>query len=112
MDTSLDSTTDISAAGGSWLVPEARAAESSAEVVETVIEPRSGWQLLDLKELWRYRELLVVLTWRDIKVRYKQTVLGAAWAVLQPLAMVVVFSLFFNRLGEGSVDDVPYPVFV
>ena len=58
---------------------------TAAELPLTVIEPQSGWQIVDLKELWRYRELLYFLTWRDVKVRYKQTVLGSAWAVLQPL---------------------------
>src|SRR5215470_4924577 len=65
----------------------------------TVIEPQSGWALPDLRELWRYRELLYFLALRDIKLRYKQTVLGAAWAVLQPLLTMIVFSVFFGRLG-------------
>jgi lipopolysaccharide transport system permease protein len=78
----------------------------------TVIEPRPGWQLVNLGELWRYRELMLILAWRDIKVRYKQTVLGAAWAVLQPLATMVVFSLFFGRLADVPTDGVPYPLFV
>ena len=65
----------------------------------TVIRPRRGWQALDLAELWRYRELLFFLTWRDVKVRYKQTVLGAAWAILQPLMTMIVFSIFFGRLA-------------
>ncbi len=77
----------------------------------TVIEPRRGWISLGLAELWQYRELLYFLTWRDIKVRYKQTVLGAAWAVLQPLLTMVVFSLFFGRLAQMPSDDIPYPLF-
>jgi lipopolysaccharide transport system permease protein len=77
----------------------------------TVIEPRSGWKLIDIAELWRYRELLCILTWRDIKVRYKQTVLGAAWAVLQPLATMIVFSAFFGRVAEMPSGGVPYPLF-
>lgn len=77
----------------------------------TVIEPRRGWVQLGLRELWEYRELLFFLTWRDVKVRYKQTVLGAAWAVLQPLMTMVVFSLFFGRLAGIPSDDVPYPIF-
>jgi lipopolysaccharide transport system permease protein len=77
----------------------------------TVIERRPGWQVVDLGELWRYRELLFFLVWRDIKVRYKQTVLGAAWAVLQPLATMVVFSLFLGRNGGVPSGDVPYPLF-
>jgi lipopolysaccharide transport system permease protein len=79
---------------------------------ETVIERRRGWQLLDVRELWRYRELLLILTWRDIQVRYKQSVLGASWAVLQPLATMVVFSLFFGRLAEMPSGGLPYPLFV
>jgi homopolymeric O-antigen transport system permease protein len=77
-----------------------------------IIERKSGWQWLNVKELWRYRELLYFLVWRDIKVRYKQTVLGAAWAVLQPLAMMIVFSLFFGRLAEMPSAKLPYPLFV
>src|SRR5262249_33074135 len=78
----------------------------------TVIEPRPGWRLVDLGELWRYRELLLFLVWRDVKVRYKQTVLGASWAVLQPLATMVVFSLFFGRMAADPSISVPYPLFV
>jgi lipopolysaccharide transport system permease protein len=77
----------------------------------TVIEPSSGWRLLNVAELWRFRELLYFLAWRDVKVRYKQTMLGAAWAVLQPLLMMVVFSLFFGRFA-GASQSVPYPLFV
>lgn len=79
---------------------------------ETVIEPRHSWQLLDFRELWRFRELLLILTWRDIQVRYKQTVLGAAWAVLQPLTTMVVFSLFFGRIAEMPPRGIAYPLFV
>jgi lipopolysaccharide transport system permease protein len=78
----------------------------------TVIERRPGWRWLDLRELWRFRELLFFLTWRDIKVRYKQTVLGAAWAVLQPFATMVAFSLFFGRIAGADTMGVPYPLFV
>src|SRR5256885_14566637 len=77
-----------------------------------VIRPATGWAALGLKELWEYRELLYFLTWRDIKVRYKQTALGAAWAIIQPFFMMVVFSLFFGRLGKIPSDGVPYPIFV
>ena len=76
-----------------------------------VIEPSSGWVPLRLAELWEYRELLYFLVWRDIKVRYKQTALGAAWAVIQPLFTMVVFSVFFGRLAKLPSDGVPYPVF-
>ncbi len=75
------------------------------------IEPSRGWVSLQLRELWRYRELLYFLTWRDIKVRYKQTVLGAAWAILQPFMTMVVFSLFFGNLAQIPSDGVPYPIF-
>ncbi len=75
------------------------------------IEPLRGWVSLKLGELWEYRELLYFLTWRDIKVRYKQTALGAAWAILQPLLTMVVFSLFFGRLAKVPSDGVPYPIF-
>ena len=78
----------------------------------TVIERRRGWQIIDLRELWQYRELLVFLTWRDIKVRYKQTVLGAAWAVLQPLATMIVFTMFLGQVAGISTGDIPYPLFV
>jgi lipopolysaccharide transport system permease protein len=76
-----------------------------------VIRPATGWVPLRLRELWEYRELLYFLTWRDIKVRYKQTALGAAWAVIQPFFTMVVFSIFFGRLAKLPSEGVPYPVF-
>lgn len=78
----------------------------------TVIEPQKGWRTLDLKELWAYRELFYVLAQRDVKVRYKQTVLGVAWAVIQPLATMLLFSLVFGRLAKLPSDGLPYPIFV
>jgi lipopolysaccharide transport system permease protein len=75
------------------------------------IESSTGWTSLKLHELWEYRELLYFLTWRDIKVRYKQTVLGAAWAIIQPFFTMVVFSIFFGRLAKVPSDDIPYPIF-
>src|SRR3954447_10006399 len=78
----------------------------------TVIQPIKGWRVLDLKELWAYRELLLVLTMRDIKVRYKQTVLGFTWAIIQPIMMMVVFSIFFGALAQIPSDGYPYPIFV
>lgn len=75
------------------------------------IEPTRGFVSLRLRELWEYRELLYFLTWRDVKVRYKQTVLGGAWAILQPLFTMVVFSIFFGRLAKMPSDGVPYPIF-
>ena len=76
-----------------------------------LIEPSRGWVSLKLGELWDYRELLLFLVWRDIKVRYKQTVLGAAWAVIQPFFTMVVFSVFFGRLAKMPSDGIPYPMF-
>src|SRR5207248_1765469 len=83
-----------------------------AEQHETVIRPSSGWQLVNVRELWRFRELLYFLVWRDVKVRYKQTVLGVVWAVLQPAMMMVVFTLFFSRVAGFRDAQVAYPVFV
>lgn len=77
----------------------------------TVIAPSRGWRALGLRELWQHRELLFFITWRDVKVRYKQTALGAAWAILQPLLLMVVFSIFLGRLAKVPSDGVPYPVF-
>lgn len=76
-----------------------------------LITPPNRWIPLQLSELWEYRELLYFLVWRDIKVRYKQTALGAAWAVMQPLFMMLVFSLFFGRLAKVPSDGIPYPIF-
>jgi lipopolysaccharide transport system permease protein len=78
----------------------------------TVIEPPKGWHMLDWRELWAYRELLWVLTARDVKVRYKQTVLGAAWAVIRPFTTMVIFSVVFGQLAKMPSDGYPYPVFV
>jgi len=84
---------------------------TTISIPSSQIGPPSRWPSLDLHELWQYRELLYFLTWRDIKVRYKQTALGAAWAVIQPLFIMVVFSLFFGRLAGVPSDGLPYPVF-
>jgi lipopolysaccharide transport system permease protein len=78
----------------------------------TVIEPPRGWRMLDWRELWAYRELLWVLTARDLKVRYKQTVLGSAWAVIRPFTSMVIFSVIFGQLAKMPSDGYPYPVFV
>ncbi|UCG22658.1 MAG: ABC transporter permease, partial [Chloroflexota bacterium] len=77
------------------------------EIAETLIEPSTGWVSLRLGELWSYRELTYFFVWRDIKVRYRQTILGVAWAVLQPLLTMVVFSIFFGRLAGVPSDGVP-----
>jgi len=84
----------------------------SAELNETVIRPPGGWQLVNVRELWQFRELGFFLAWRDVKVRYKQTVLGVAWAILQPAMMMVVFTIFFGRLAGVSSGRWPYPLFV
>jgi lipopolysaccharide transport system permease protein len=76
-----------------------------------VIRPSRGWAGVSLRDLWAYRELLYFLAWRDIKVRYKQTALGIAWAVIQPVFAMVVFAVFFGRLGGLPSDGVPYPLF-
>ena len=83
----------------------------SADRTWTVIRPTNGWVALRVAELWRYRELVYFLVWRDVKVRYRQTALGVAWAVLQPLLSMVVFSLFFGRLAGLQSEGLPYPVF-
>jgi lipopolysaccharide transport system permease protein len=83
----------------------------SAALSTLRIQPSTGWVSLKLKELWEYRELLYFLIWRDIKVRYKQTALGAAWAIIQPFFTMVVFSLFFGRLAKMPSDNIPYPIF-
>lgn len=91
------------------------AAKQPDEVVEELpvlhIRPSNGWVSLQLGEVWDYRELLYFLIWRDVKVRYKQTALGAAWAIIQPFFTMLVFSLFFGRLAKMPSDGIPYPVF-
>src|SRR6266498_875078 len=81
------------------------------QVEITLIRPASSWASIGLKELWDYRELLYFLTWRDVKSRYKQTALGALWAIIQPFFLMVVFSLFFGRLAGVPSDGIPYPIF-
>src|SRR5438132_878974 len=87
-------------------------ARDAEDLPELVIEPRQGWHFINWRELWRYRELLLLLLWRDVKVRYKQTVLGAAWAILQPLTTMVVFTLFLGRVAAQGNSPVPYALFV
>ena len=77
----------------------------------TIIKPKRGWISLDLRELWEYRELLFFLSWRDIKVRYTQTALGIAWAILQPVFTMVIFSVFLGRLAKIPSENIPYPIF-
>lgn len=84
---------------------------SASDLPVIHIRASRGWVSLELRELWEYRELLYFLTWRDIKVRYKQTALGAAWAIIQPFFTMVVFSLFFGKLAKVPSDGIPYPIF-
>ncbi|MBI5649290.1 MAG: ABC transporter permease [Chloroflexi bacterium] len=83
----------------------------SATLPVKIIEPSRGWAPLNLRELWAYRELLYFLTWRDVKVRYKQAALGVAWAVIQPVMTMVIFSVIFGNLAKLPSDGIPYPVF-
>ena len=76
-----------------------------------IIKPTKGWASLNLKDLWHFRELLYFLTWRDIKVRYKQTAIGAGWAILQPFLTMIVFTIFFGKVAKISSEGVPYPIF-
>ncbi|MBY0522444.1 MAG: ABC transporter permease [Gemmataceae bacterium] len=85
---------------------------ASGAASTTVITASGGWQLINVRELWQFRELIYFLVWRDVKVRYKQTVLGAAWAILQPAMMMIVFTIFFSSLAHVPAGDLPYPVFV
>lgn len=78
---------------------------------KTIIRPSRGWAPINFRELWHYHELLYFLVWRDVKVRYKQTALGAAWAIIQPFFTMVVFSIFFGRLAKIPSEGIPYPVF-
>jgi len=89
-----------------------RATVQPPSAEKLILEPRRGWQSLDLAAVWRYRELLWFLAWRDITLRYKQTFLGAAWALIQPLFTMIVFSIFFGALAKIPSDGLPYPVFV
>ncbi len=91
--------------------PLALSSSPSVALPTLRIEPSKGWVPLKLNELWEYRELLYFLVWRDIKVRYKQTALGAAWAIIQPFLTMVVFSIFFGSLGKMPSDGIPYPIF-
>ncbi len=89
----------------------AESQETPASMPTIRIQPSRGWVPLSLSELWEYRELFYFLTWRDIKVRYKQTLLGASWAIIQPFFTMLVFSLFFGKLAGIPSDDIPYPIF-
>jgi len=77
----------------------------------TVLRPPRGWARIDFAELWRFRELLFFLVWRDLKVRYRQTAIGAAWAIIQPVMTMIIFSIFFGNLANVPSDGIPYPIF-
>lgn len=80
--------------------------------MEIIIKPKNRWWQFDGKELWRFRDLFYFLTWRDVKVKYKQTVVGVAWAIFQPFASMVIFSIFFGKLAKMPSEGIPYPIFV
>ncbi len=84
---------------------------SSETVLQTVVEAKKGWQLIDFKELLEYRDLFFFLVWRDIKVLYKQTILGFSWAIIRPVFSMIVFSVVFGRLAKVPSDGIPYPIF-
>lgn len=92
--------------------PATSIAPPYSSLPEQVIRPKSNWKIIDLYELWRYRELLFFLAWRDVKVRYKQTALGIGWAVLQPALLMVAFAGFLSKYTKLPTSDVPYPLFV
>jgi lipopolysaccharide transport system permease protein len=92
--------------------PTSGSASESSDRDVVVLEPRHGWRQLGLGEIWAHRELLYFFIWRDLKIRYKQTVFGAAWAVMQPVLLMVVFSVSIGRLPGVSPTGVPYPLFV
>ena len=79
---------------------------------EIVIKPKPKWALLDFSEIWKYRELFIVFAWRDVKIRYKQTLLGVAWAVFQPLTSMFIFTIFFGNFAKIPSGELPYPIFV
>jgi len=85
--------------------------ETRSSLPHIHIEPSRGWVPIKFKDIWEYRELLYFLVWRDIKVRYKQTVLGVAWAIIQPVFSMVIFSIFFGKLAQIRSDGIPYPLF-
>ena len=92
-------------------IPASSGSDSPRSSEPVIIEPSKRWVPVNLRDLWRYRELLYFLTWRDVKVRYKQTLLGASWAILQPLLTMLIFTLLFGRLAGIKSDNIPYPAF-
>src|SRR6516225_5177183 len=105
--------TTIETAAEKKVVPAEPAPAAGPELPPAVfLRPRRGWQMINFAELWHFRDLLYFLIWRDVKVRYKQTVLGVAWAVLQPGLMMVIFTICFSQMAGLPSGDVPYPLFV
>jgi lipopolysaccharide transport system permease protein len=102
---------EVRANNGQLSMAAVRAHRNSNQGDVTIIEPVSGWRLINVRELWKYRELCGSLVWRDVKVRYKQTLLGAAWAILQPLLLMIVFTIFFGRMAGVNSGGLPYPMF-
>lgn len=90
---------------------DAQDQDNQTTIPEILIKPSKGWVSLKLEEVWEYRELLYFLAWRDIKVRYKQTVLGVSWAIIQPFFSMIIFSIFFGGLAQIPSDGIPYPIF-
>jgi len=85
--------------------------ETKLNIPSLRIEPSRGWVALNLSEVWAYRELLYFLIWRDVKVKYKQTIIGAGWAIVQPLMTMLVFTLVFRKIADISSEGIPYPIF-
>lgn len=95
-----------------WIWPRSMAEKLATEETPVVlIKPSRGWVLPEIRDIWTYRELLYFLVWRDLKVRYKQTVLGVLWAIIKPFSMMVIFSIFFGKLAKIPSEGIPYPVF-
>src|SRR6266545_173511 len=106
--------TNVKPSSASSVVNPAAPADPTASLAGLpvhVIGPESGWVRVRLRELWEYRELLYFFVWRELKIRYKQTVLGVAWAVIQPFFTMIVFTVLFSRLAKVPSDGLPYPVF-
>lgn len=102
---------DVQAARNGLPLTQLRGVDAQPEVPLLTIRPQRGWAGLDLREHWAYRELLYFLTWRNLKVRYKQTVLGMAWAILQPVISMVLFTLSFGKMAHMPSEEIPYPIF-
>ena len=92
-------------------MPNGTTVENGSSLYHLRIQPSRGWISLQLHDLWKYRELLYFLTWRDIKIRYKQTILGAAWAIIQPFCTMIIFTIFFGKMAKIGSDGLPYPIF-